>query len=126
MAVPIIRAYTTAVPAALNVRTVVTDVITGLQTQQLNRSNTIIDFTNNPDNAAGITHFEQLFINNLDTGVSMFSSNSSPTTAGRTLIGPIPISVGAAAGGKQISYFATQTAGALTAYPTLVKYANLF
>ena len=126
MAVPIIRAYNAVAPAALNQRTVVTDVITGLATQQLNRSNTIIDFTNNPDNAAGIEHFQQLFINNLDTGVAMFSSNSSPTTAGRTLVGPIPISVGAAAGGKQISYFATQTAGALTAYPTLVKYANLF
>ena len=126
MAVPIIRAYTTAVPGALNQRTVVTDVITGLATQQLNRSNTIIDFTNNPDNAAGIDHFQQLFINNLDTGVAFFSSNSSPTTAGRTLPGPIPISVGAAAGGKQVSYFATQTAGAVTAYPSLVKYANLF
>ncbi len=126
MAVPIIRAYTTAVPGALNQRTVVTDVITGLATQQLNRSNTIIDFTNNPDAAAGITHFQQLFINNLDTGVAFFSSNSSPTTAGRTLPGPIPISVGQAAGGKQVSYFATQTAGALTAYNSLVKYANLF
>ena len=126
MAVPIIRAYNAVAPAALNQRTVVTDVITGLATQQLNRSNTIIDFTNNPDNAAGIDHFQQLFINNLDTGVAYFTSNSSPTTAGRTLPGPIPISVGAAAGGKQVSYFATQTNGALSAYPSLVKYANLF
>ena len=126
MAVPIIRAYNAVAPAALNQRTVVTDVITGLATQQLNRSNTIIDFTNNPDNAAGIDHFQQLFINNLDTGVAFFSSNSSPTTAGRTLPGPITISVGAAAGGKQVSYFATQTNGALSTYPSLVKYANLF
>ena len=126
MAVPIIRAYNAVAPGALNQRTVVTDVITGLATQQLNRSNTIIDFTNNPDNAAGIDHFQQLFINNLDTGVAFFSSNSSPTTAGRTLPGPIPISIGGSSGGKQVSYFATQTAGALTAYPTLVKYANLF
>ena len=125
MAVPIIRGYTSAVPGALNTRTNVVDDITGQPTQQLNRSNTIIDFTNNPDVAA-TTHFEQLFINNLDTGVAFFSSNSSPTTAGRTLPGPIPISVGAAAGGKQVSYFATQTTGVLSAYPSLVKYANLF
>ena len=36
MAVPIIRAYNAVAPAALNQRTVVTDVITGLATQQLN------------------------------------------------------------------------------------------
>jgi|TARA_R100001530_G_C4320305_1_gene155519 hypothetical protein len=126
MAVPIIRAYASLLPAGLNIPTQVNDVITGQPTQQLNRSNTIIDYTNNPDLAAGITHFEQLFINNLDTGVAFFSSNSSPLSAGRTLPGPIPISVGSAAGGKQVSFFATQTLGAATIYPSLVKYANLF
>ncbi len=126
MAVPIIRAYSIVAPGALDTRVAATDTITGLTTQQLNRSNNIIDFTNNPDNAAGIEHFTQLFVNNLDTGVATFSSNSSPTTAGRTLPGPIPIAVGAQAGGKQLSYFCTQTAGALTAYPFLIKYSNLF
>jgi|TARA_R110002020_G_C16304427_1_gene773334 hypothetical protein len=126
MAVPIIRAYNAVAPAAFNTRVAATDVITTLTTQQLNRSNNIIDFTNNPDNAAGITHFTQLFVNNLDTGVATFSSNSSPTTAGRTLPGPIPIAVSGQAGGKQLSYFTSQTAGAFSAYPFLIKYSNLF
>ena len=91
------RRYTRAAPAALNVFALATDDVTGLSVQQLNKDNAIIDFVNSPDNAAGIDHFQQLFINNLDTGVAFFSSNSSPTTAGRTLPGPIPISVGAAA-----------------------------
>ena len=51
---------------------------------------------------------------------------SSPLSAGRTLPGPIPISIGGASGGKQVSFFATQTLGAATIYPSLVKYANLF
>ena len=56
MAVPLMRAYTMAAPAALNTFALATDDITGLTVQQLNRSNVILDFVDNPANAAGIDH----------------------------------------------------------------------
>ena len=126
MAVPIMRLYNTAAPAALNVFALSTDAVTGLSVQQLNKDNAIIDFVNSPDNAAGINHQSRLLINNLEAGPTFFSTNSSSASAGRTVPGPLPISVQNAAGGKQLSYNTGQTLGAFTAYSFIVKYANMF
>ena len=120
------RRYTRAAPAALNVFALATDDVTGLSVQQLNKDNAIIDFVNSPDNAAGIDHETRLLVNNLEAGPSFFSTNSSSASAGRTVPGPLPIAVGGAAGGKQLSYNVAQTAGAVTAYSFIVKYSNLF
>ena len=43
MGVPIMRQYTFAAPAAINVFALATDDVTGLSVQQLNKDNSIID-----------------------------------------------------------------------------------
>ena len=126
MAVPLMRAYTMAAPAALNTFALATDNITGLSVQQLNRSNVLLDFIDNPANAAGIDHEARLLINGLDSGVAFFSTASDPASAGRVVAGPVPIAVAGQAGGKQVSYNCTQVLGAVNAFPFLVKYGNLF
>ena len=126
MAVPLMRAYNAVAPAALNQFALATDNITGLTVQQLNRDNVILDFVDNPANAAGIEHEARLLVNGLEAGVTFFATASDPASAGRVVSGPIPITVGAAAGGKQLAYNVTQTTAALTAFPFIVKYANLF
>ena len=120
------RAYTFAQPAALNTFALATDNITGLTVQQLNRDNVALDFVDNPANAAGVEHEARLLVNGLDSGVTFFSTASDPASAGCVVAGPIPITVGAAAGGKQLAYNCTQTLGAVSAFPFIVKYANLF
>ena len=120
MAVPLMRAYNAVAPAALNQFALATDNITGLTVQQLNRDNVILDFVDNPANAA------RLLVNGLEAGVTFFATASDPASAGRVVSGPIPITVGSMAGGKQLAYNVTQTTGALSAFPFIVKYANLF
>lgn len=126
MAVPIMRLYNRILPTALNQFILATDAVTGLSVQQLNKDNAIIDFTNSPDNAAGINHQTRLLVNNLEAGPAFFSTNSSSASAGRTLPGPLPISTQGASGGKQLSFNVGQTLGAFTTYSFIVKYANLF
>ena len=126
MAVPLMRAYTMAAPAALNTFALATDDITGLTVQQLNRSNVILDFVDNPANAAGINHEARLLVNGLESGVTFFSVSSDSASSGRVVPGPIPLAVSGQAGGKQLSYNCTQVLGAVTQFPFLVKYANLF
>ena len=64
-------------------------------------------------------------INNLEAGPTFFSSNSNSASAGRTIPGPLPISVQGNSGGKQLSYSTAQTilAGCVAAYQFIVKYA---
>jgi len=128
LAVPIMRSYTLAAPAALNTFALATDDVTGLSVQQLNKDNAIIDFVNAPDPAGAAAYQVRLLINNLEAGPTFFSTNSSAASAGRTVPGPLPIAVGGAAGGKQVSYNAAQTVtgGGLAAYQFIVKYSNLF
>ena len=126
MAVPIMRRYTFAnAAAALNVFELATDDVTGLSVQQLNKDNAIIDFVSAPDPAAGLTYQARLLINNLEAGPTFFSDNSSAASAGRTVPGPLPIAVGGASGGKQVSYNVAQGAGAAAAYSFIVKYSYL-
>ena len=126
MAVPLMRAYNMVAPLALNTFALAVDNITGLTVQQLNRDNVILDFVDNPANAAGIEHEARLLVNGLEAGVTFFATASDPASAGRVVSGPIPITVGSMAGGKQLAYNVTQTTGALSAFPFIVKYANLF
>ena len=126
MTVPLIRQYN-AVVAALNVPVNATDAITAETQLQLSSDNVIEDFVNSPDPAnAGDLLSTQLFINQLQAGPEFFSVSSSPTTAGRQPVGPIPIS---AQGGKQISYrsFPTATVTALPyTYSFQIRYRNFF
>ena len=126
MAVPLMRAYNFGPPLALNTFALATDNITGLSVQQLNRDNILLDFVDNPANAAGIEHEARLLVNGLDTGVTFFSTASDPASAGRVVAGPVPITVGSSAGGKQLAYNCVQTAGVAANYSFLIKYANLF
>ena len=122
------RQYTFAAPAAINQFALATDDVTGLSVQQLNKDNAIIDYVNAIDPPTGEQFQAQLFINNLQSGPTFFSTNSSSASAGRTVPGPLPISVSGAAGGKQLSYNVGQTvlgAGVL-GYQFIVKYSNLF
>ena len=125
MTVPLIRRYNSAL-TALNVAVNATDAITGETTLQLSRDNSIEDFVNSPDAGAGDLVTTQLYINQLEAGPAFFSVSSSPTTAGRQPVGPIPIS---AQGGKQISYRSLATAfptGFPNTYSFQVRYRNFF
>ena len=126
MTVPLIRQYNATV-AALNVPVNATDSNTGETQLQLSNDNVIEDFVNSPDTAAaGDLITTQLYINQLQAGPEFFSVSSSPTTAGRQPVGPIPIS---AQGGKQISYraFPTATVTVLPyTYSFQIRYRNFF
>ena len=127
MAVPLMRSYTTT-GAALNVFTPSTDDVTGLPIQQLNRSNVILDCVNNPDPPGAAAYQTNVLVNGIQSGVSNFSVASSAASAGRVVFGPIPVTVGGQAGGKQLSFSSAQvaTGGGIAAYSFLMKYANLF
>ena len=128
MAVPIMRQYTRAAPGAINVFALATDDVTGLSVQQLNKDNAIIDYVNAVQPLTTVQFQTRLFINNLEAGPTFFSSNSNSNSAGRTVPGPLLVSVGGASGGKQLSYSSAQTilGGGLQAYQFIVKYANMF
>ena len=128
MAVPIMRQYTRVAPAAINVFALATDDVTGLSVQQLNKDNSIIDYVNAVQPLTTVQFQTRLFINNLEAGPTFFSSNSNAGSAGRTVPGPLNISVGGASGGKQLSYSSAQTilGGGLQAYQFIIKYANMF
>ena len=126
MTVPLIRQYNAAL-ATVNIPVNATDAITAETQLQLSSDNVIEDFVNSPDTAAaGDLISTQLFINQLQAGPEFFSVSSSPTTAGRQPVGPIPIS---AQGGKQISYRSTCQA-TVTALPYTytfqIRYRNFF
>jgi hypothetical protein len=126
MAVPLMRSYTTAVVGAINTFALATDDITGLSVQQLNRSNVILDETTASVPVAGDQYQDRLLINGLEAGVTFFSATSDPASAGRVVPGPIPIAVAGQAGGKQLAFNCSQTAGVNAQYSFLIKYANLF
>ena len=127
MSVPLMRSYTTQTAAvALGVFGLAQDDITGLTITQLNRSNVILDEVSNPIPVAGDFYQDRLLINGLEAGVTFFSATSDPASAGRVVPGPIPITVGAQAGGKQLAFNCSQTAGVNAQYSFLIKYANLF
>jgi len=121
------RSYTTT-GAALNVFTPSTDDVTQLTIQQLNRSNVILDCVNNPDPPGAAGYQTNVLVNGIQSGVSNFSVASSAASAGRVVFGPIPVTVGGQAGGKQLSFQSAQvaTGGGIAAYSFLIKYANLF
>jgi len=121
------RSYTTT-GAALNVFTPSTDDVTGLTIQQLNRSNVILDCVNNPDPPGAAAYQTNVLVNGIQSGVSNFSVASSAASAGRVVFGPVPVTVGGQAGGKQLSFSSGQvaTGGGIAQYSFLMKYANLF
>ena len=127
MAVPLMRKYNHA-STAVGTYALSTDAITGLTVQQLNRSNTVLDFVSSIQPTGGELYDVKLLINQLEAGVTFFSSSSDPGSSGRIVPGPIPIQVAGAAGGKQLAYSTAQTAtgGGQAAYSFLLKYANLF
>ena len=128
MAVPIMRQYTRIAPLAINTFLLATDDVTGLSVQQLNKDNSIIDFVNAVQPTGAVQFQTRLFINNLEAGPTFFSSNSASNSAGRTVPGPLNISVSGGSGGKQLSYSSGQTVlgGGLEQYQFIVKYANIF
>jgi len=127
MSVPLMRSYTTT-GAALNVFTPSTDDVTGLTIQQLNRSNVILDAVNNPDPPGAAAYETNVLVNGIQSGVTNFSVASSAASAGRVVFGPIGVTVGGQAGGKQLSFQSGQvvTGGGIAQYSFLMKYANLF
>jgi len=127
MSVPLMRSYTTT-GAALNVFTPSTDDVTGLTIQQLNRSNTILDCVNNPDPPGAAAYETNVLVNGIQSGVTNFSVASSAASAGRVVFGPIGVTVGGQAGGKQLSWQSGQvvTGGGIAQYSFLFKYSNLF
>ena len=127
MSVPLMRSYTTT-GAALNVFTPSTDDVTGLTIQQLNRSNVILDCVNNPDPPGAAAYETNVLVNGIQSGVTNFSVASSAASAGRVVFGPIGVTVGGQAGGKQLSWQSGQvvTGGGIAQYSFLMKYANLF
>ena len=118
MTLPVIRRYSLAAPAALNVFNPLTDDETGLTQYLILTGNAILDVTNDPDPAAGLRYEFVLLKNGNQTPVRIFSSTISPTTAGRVAVGVINMTAG------QYQWSGAQRAGALTATSIIVKYAQ--
>jgi len=127
MAVPLIRKYNHA-STAVDTFALSTDALTGLSVQQLNRDNVVLDMVSSVQPTGGELYEVKMLVNQLETGVTFFSSSSDPGSSGRVVPGPIPIQIGGAAGGKQLAYSTAQTVtgGGQAAYSFLLKYANLF
>lgn len=117
MVLPVQRRYSLAAPAALNVFNNLTDDETGQAQYLILGSNTLLDIVNDPDPAAGLRYEFVLLKNGNQTPVRAFSTTISPTTAGRTAIGPVNMTAG------QYIWSGAQRAGALTATSIVVKYA---
>jgi hypothetical protein len=120
MATPIMRRYTRAVPAALNIDAFATDDDTAQGVQQMNQGNAILDMFSAPQPAAGVNYEIRLVKNNIQTGRTFYSVAMDPASAGRSAVGPIDITNG------QYGYQVRQVLGALTAYSFVVKYNNGF
>lgn len=118
MSLPVIRRYTLAAPAALNVFNNTTDDETGQAQFLILTNNAILDITNDPDAAAGLRYEFVLLKNGNQTPVRVFSTTISPTTAGRVAVGPVNMTAG------QYIWSGAQRAGALTATSVIVKYAQ--
>ena len=116
--VPVVRRYTLAAPAALDVFGNLTDDVTAQAPFTLFAANQIQDVVNDPDPAAGLRYEFRLVKNGSETPIKVFSGAISPATAGRVAVGPINMSVG------QYIWSGAQRAGALTATSILVKYAQ--
>lgn len=116
MALPVIRRYTLAAPAALNTFANLTDDITGQAPFLILQGNQIQDIVNDPDPAAGLRYEFVLNKNGMQTPVRVFSSSISPTTAGRMNVGGVSMSAG------NYIWTGAQRAGALTATSIIVKY----
>lgn len=118
MSPPLIRQFDAAAPAALNVFAPSTDDVTKL-TFLKTPQNTILDILSNPDPGA-LTYTIELAKEFIPTGRRFMSSSLNPASAGRVAVGPIPISA------ANWAFLVAQTAGALTAYNFIVKFANGF
>ena len=127
MAVPLMRKYNHA-STAVDTFALSTDALTGLTVQQLNRDNVILDMVSSIQPTGNELYEVKVLVNQLEAGVTFFSSSSDPASSGRIVPGPIPIQVAGSAGGKQLAYSTAQTAtgGGQAAYSFLLKYANLF
>ena len=127
MAVPLMRKYNHA-STAVGTYALSQDAITGLTVQQLNRDNVILDMVSSIQPTGGELYEARVLVNGLEAGVTFFSSSSDPGSSGRVVPGPIPITIGGSAGGKQLAYNTAQTAtgGGQAAYSYVLKYANLF
>lgn len=120
MAAPIMRRYTRAAPAALNVDALAIDDETALTVQQLNQPNAVLDMFSAPQPAAGVNYEIRLIKNNVQTGRTFYSVAMDPASAGRSAVGPIDLTAG------QYAYAVRQVLGALAAYSFVVKYNNGF
>ena len=118
MTLPVLRRYTLAAPAALNVFNNLTDDETGLTQFLILKGNAILDIVNDPDPAAGLLYDFVLVKNGQQTPVRAFSSGISAASAGRTSIGPVSMSAG------NYQWQGRQTLGALTATSIVVKYGQ--
>ena len=127
MAVPLMRKYNHA-STAVGTFALSTDALTGLTIQQLNRDNVILDMVSSIQPTGNELYEVKVLVNQLEAGVTFFSSSSDPGSSGRIVPGPSPIQVAGSAGGKQLAYSTAQTAtgGGQASYSFLLKYANLF
>lgn len=116
--IPVVRRYTLAAPAALDVFNNLTDDITTQAPFTLFRNNEIQDIVNDPDPAAGLRYEFRLLKDGNETPVKVFSTTISPATQGRVAYGPVNMSVG------QYIWTGAQRAGALTATSIAVRYAQ--
>ena len=116
MTVPVLRRYTLAAPAALDVFSNLTDDVSG-QSSFLNlQGNTLLDMVMDPDPAAGLRYEFVLTKNGRETDVRTFSSGLSSSSAGRQAIGPVSMSNG------NYIWKGAQRSGAVAATSCIVKY----
>jgi len=119
MVLPVLRRYTAPDPTALNVFVNAIDDESQQSQFLLLGGNSILDFVNDPDPTAATERFEiRLSKNGTETQVRTFSSATSPTTAGRTAIGPVSLSAG------NYIWKVAQRGGTPEAFSFVVKYAR--
>ena len=82
------------------------------------KPNSIIDFVNDPDAAAGDFYLIALWHGSVDTGKRWFSNSISPLSAGRIRPSPVALS------GGQYQIRITQTLGVAAIHNVLIQFAN--
>lgn len=116
--VPIIRRFTSAIPAALNVETVSTDDETGQAFLRVTGGTAILDAINDPDPAAGLRYEIRINKGGIDTGRRLYTTGMSAASAGRMGVGVIKLSSG------DYYFRVLQRAGALAALSWCLKLAS--
>lgn len=119
MAVPMLRRFSITAPGALATDVVATDDESALAFFNPGQ-NVILDIVSDPAPGAGVYYTIALYKGGVDTGRRFYSTGLDPASAGRVVVGPLPLTPG------NYQLRIRQTLGALAAYSCVLKFAAKF